>query len=583
MARLLQGKDIKGLVVMKDQFRRLLRGLGRKLLPQAVRGLINDAILDRQAKERREIISRLLEHRQPGAQPFRVLLWEPGGMDQLLSVTATIATALRLRGSEAHVVMCDGCLSGCILREQQDGVAIADWPKLCRSCAGSYRRAVEGFDLPYTGIGDYVGPQRRAELRGLADEVPLTEALTYCHEGVEVGRIAMSGAVRFLKGIPWEDYEEHEALLREYLYSSLVVTEGAIGAIEQIRPDCLLMSHDLYVDWGPAMSVGVARGLPVVNISGGYVPLFFYFHTINALDQRDPHLMTAGGWQERLAQPLTPAEDTRLEAYLDARFATALAGEILDPQPLEKQEFFQRLPAGKPVWCLFAHVNWDEVFNFTPMAFDTVNDWLLESVRAMIDLPKVTWLIKIHPGEGILFQNFSSMELIQRHFPRLPEHIQLISPDAPLNPYELFPYLDGGITVSGTAGLELAVQGKPVILAGEAHYGGKGFTYDGFRREDYLGLLGRAHRIPRLDVAAQTRARQYAYAFFIQRQIKLDFFTNNDRQQPIDFSRLDELFPGRQPEIDMVCDRIRTGGDFMLDEASIGRVVDGLLASVHSK
>jgi hypothetical protein len=571
-------------MTFQETLLRLSRDLGRRLLPRAMRGRINDAILSRRVQQRRQVIIRLLEHANlTGSSPFRVLLWEPGGMDNLLSVTATISTALRLRGAEVHLVMCDGALSGCVLRELRDGAPIAAWPQRCFRCAGGYRRAVEEFDLPYTGIGDYVEPRRRVELRALAHDLPLAEALTYRHAGVEAGRIAMSGAIRFLKGIPLEDYPDQELLLREYFYSSLVVTEAALGAIERLKPDCLLMSHDLYVDWGPAMSLGVMRGLPVVNISAAYVPLFFYLHTIRSLEQRDPHLMTAEGWQERLAHPLTQEEDDRLEAYLDARFATALAAEILNPMPLEKQEFFQRLPAAKPIWCLFAHVNWDEVFNFTPMAFDTVNDWLLASVKAMIDLPEVTWLVKIHPGEGMLFQNYSSMDMIHRHFPRLPEHIQLISPDAPLNPYELFPYLAGGITVCGTAGLELAVQGKPVILAGEAHYGGKGFTHDGFTREAYLPLLARAHRLPRLSSAAQAIARQYAYAYFIQRQIKLDFFTNGDRQQPIDFGRLDGLLPGRQPEIDMICARIREGGDFLLDDATIARVVDGLLASVHPK
>ena len=424
---------------------------------------------------------------------------------------------------------------------------------------------------------------RRNELRALANDIPLAEALSFCHAGVEAGRIAMSGAIRFLKGAPWEDYKEREPLLREYLYSSLVVTEAAQGAIERFQPDCLQMSHDLYVDWGPAMNLGVTLGLPVSIISAGYIPLFFYFYNILAMDRSDPHLLSAAAWRERQAQPLTPSENARLDAYLDARFATALAKEILNPMPLEKQEFFQGLPPGKPVWCLFAHVNWDEVFNFTPMAFDTVNDWLLESIRAMIDLPEVTWLVKMHPGEIPLVQEHSSLGLIQRHFPRLPDHIQLIAPDAPLNPYELFPYLNGGITVCGTAGLELAVQGKPVILAGEAHYGGKGFTYDGYNREDYIRGLRQAHLMPKLATEAQTRARKYAYAYFLQRQIKLDFFLDDNRQQPIDFSRLDRLLPGRTPEIDLVCARIREGGDFMLDEESIARVVDPLLSLVKKK
>ena len=56
------------------------------------------------------------------------------------------------------------------------------------------------------------------------------------------------------------------------------------------------------------------------------------------------------------------------------------------------------------------------------------------------------------------------------------------------NPFDFFQLVDGDVTVYGTSGLELALLGKPVILAGEAHYGGKGFTYDGLSQNSYKEL-----------------------------------------------------------------------------------------------
>ena len=60
---------------LKDHLWRVSRSLGRKLLPQTVRDLMNDAILDRQMQPRRAVVTRLLERCNPDAsRPFRVLV-----------------------------------------------------------------------------------------------------------------------------------------------------------------------------------------------------------------------------------------------------------------------------------------------------------------------------------------------------------------------------------------------------------------------------------------------------------------------------------------------------------------------------
>jgi hypothetical protein len=50
----------------------------------------------------------------------------------------------------------------------------------------------------------------------------------------------------------------------------------------------------------------------------------------------------------------------------------------------------------------------------------------------------------------------------------------MIPAEEEISPLEFFQLLDGGVSVYGTAGLELALQGKPVVLSGEGTLRWKG-------------------------------------------------------------------------------------------------------------
>ena len=69
--------------------------------------------------------------------------------------------------------------------------------------------------------------------------------------------------------------------------------------------------------------------------------------------------------------------------------------------------------------------------------------------------------------------------------------------------------VDGGVTCYGTTGLEITLMGKPVILAGTAHYSGKGFTYDSVNKNDYLSKLEKAHQLGKLNKLQITNAYKY--------------------------------------------------------------------------
>ena len=63
-------------------------------------------------------------------------------------------------------------------------------------------------------------------------------------------------------------------------------------------------------------------------------------------------------------------------------------------------------------------------------------------------------------------------------FGKVPENLTIIEPDTEINTLSFIDFIDYGITVRGTIGLELSSFGKVVVTAGSGRYDGNGFTLD---------------------------------------------------------------------------------------------------------
>jgi hypothetical protein len=92
-----------------------------------------------------------------------------------------------------------------------------------------------------------------------------------------------------------------------------------------------------------------------------------------------------------------------------------------------------------------------------------------------------------------------------------------VPPDSPFNTYDVIDLADFGLVYTTTAGLEMAMAGVPVIVAGRTHYRGRGFTHDPRSWDEYAGTIETLVRRPRgerLPVEQVDLAWRYAYRFF---------------------------------------------------------------------
>ena len=170
---------------------------------------------------------------------------------------------------------------------------------------------------------------------------------------------------------------------------------------------------------------------------------------------------------------------------------------------------------------IFSHILYDTIFHYGDELFQDYATWLIETVKVAIENSRVDWFIKLHPSnlwrgefQSLLGGKYEEEEIIARHIGALPAHVHLVKADTPISPFSWYQIADYGISVRGTAGLEMACFGKPVITAGTGRYEGKGFTIDPGSVDEYRSIL---LTLPTLDplTPAQTQlAVRYAHGLF---------------------------------------------------------------------
>jgi len=521
----------------------------------------------------RSAIARFLRrHARPLQPKSTVLVWDLGNFPEIVARNGLFATALKVRGQRTHTILCDGTPVACVRRGIELPEVMEEWPRKCAQCSRDAMEVARKYCLDVSWVGEYVSEARRREFLQIAESLPLNEILEYVHLGTNAGWMAWSSLNRHMKGLlidPAQITPEQALIFRKYLYAALVNVHAANEATTAHSPVSVLTSHGIYVDFAPPMMIAFQKGLAAVSWSSAYADGHHYFTVLKGADQPlYQGISSSEPWQQRAATPLTAAEEERLNAFLHHRYFRSGARDIGVVSGPESAEALRRkigLRPGKPVFCVFAHVNWDVCLGLSSAIFANSNVWIIETIKRVMQNTAVDWIIRIHPSERTDGTILSTADVINAEFPRLPGHIKVLTADSDINSYGLYQLIDGGITIFGTVGIELTSMGKPAIVAGQAHYANKGFTIDSASAAEYFGTLDRAASIAPLGAEQTALARRYAYWFFVQRHIPI---RSVDLKQghwgDLDLARIEMLLPGRDRIMDSVCRNIVEGKDFIL-------------------
>ena len=138
-----------------------------------------------------------------------------------------------------------------------------------------------------------------------------------------------------------------------------------------------------------------------------------------------------------------------------------------------------------PIIAVYAS-NWFDLPHMYGMShFRDFLDWLRATVAAAYDNSRVNWLFKAHPCDD-WYGGITLSDLMPR---RAPGHVQLVP--RTWNGAALMEAADGLVTYHGTAGIEFAAIGKPVLLADRGWYHELGIGWWPRSRAAYVEALSR--------------------------------------------------------------------------------------------
>jgi hypothetical protein len=162
------------------------------------------------------------------------------------------------------------------------------------------------------------------------------------------------------------------------------------------------------------------------------------------------------------------------------------------PDKRQTERFAARYALGandeRPLVAIYSHVWFDYPHTFAMSNFTDLLDWMQSTLKQISRNKEVIWLLKPHPTDqwygGTRLADFAK---------DLPPHVKICPEDTDSMTVQLA--VDGVVTVHGTAGIEAAARGVPVLCADRSYYTDWDFTHRAESREYYGELLSNIQKL----------------------------------------------------------------------------------------
>lgn len=464
-----------------------------------------------------------------------------------------IAQALRLRGANVRFITCGGGLEICDRANTWEAP-----PMPCATCSRYVDSSIDAHGFPRRAIRDgwaHADPLPWPEL----DEVSGIDLPSVVDGGMTLGELVDIPTKWFLMTARLDDDPLASLTYRRFLRSARRVVKGLSAALDEIQPDTVVLLNGLFFFESICWELCRERNINVVTYERGLIKETLLFARGRAACLLD----ISPVWDKVRAVPLTPAENAELDSYMEER----KHGRRTIDRFWQDAQFdgLERRASGRTV-ALFTNLTWDSAVIGQEVAFDNIQAWVAAAVEHFATRAEHELLIRVHPAEVKLpgKQTRDPIEaFLAARFPELPPNVRVIAARDPISSYPIMAACDAGLVFTSTTGLELALHGKPVIVAGQTHYRDRGFTVDVSDPAQFAARLDEVLHDPSRYVPDVDMVRRYAYSFFFRAPIG----SPGVEEHILGLARLtvddlSDLAPGRNPDVDRICDGIMGSGDF---------------------
>jgi hypothetical protein len=316
-----------------------------------------------------------------------------------------------------------------------------------------------------------------------------------------------------------EDIDKSDPLYQLRYERNRLAAQNARAWLAAHKPDVIILPNGTIQEMGILFRVAQYFDIPTVTFEFGDKREHIWLAQNDEIMRHD----TSSLWAARGNEPLKEDQLEQLHdlfsARQDAKTWKNFTRQWQDTPTEGGSAVRKKLNLDdRPVVLLATNVLGDSLTLDRQVFSRTMADWIEKSLNYFSDRKDVQLIIRVHPGET-LTHGTSMVDVVKNELSDIPDHIHLILPEEKINTYDILDIADLGLVYTTTVGLEMAMRGIPVVVAGETHYRDRGFTCDPNSWNEYVEilntLLGDLEHA-RLSQDQIELAWRYAYLFFFE-------------------------------------------------------------------
>jgi hypothetical protein len=497
----------------------------------------------------------------------RILIFSPYQLWGIHTIyEETIAKACHVRGAAVEYLLCDGLLPEC--DQHWDSKASSPRPfDLCHRCQTNAKANMDDLGFPFRWLGDFVSPVEKAAAFAWAQGVKPSELPEASFNEFPIGQWVLSSVLSYFRQHPPELNNWHVvSVYRGFLFSAAIVATGLGNYLEANRIDAALLFNGRQSITRVALEIFQQRGIPVLTheraeYQRGYINVKPNAHCMSPV----PFEAFWNMWGQ---VPLTRESlDAASQWLIERRYGANLAWIPFNKSSVRNSSLRASMNLGqdKRLWALFTSST-DEVAADPLMQgpYESQAAWVHEVVHWVGLRDDVELVIKVHPnlgGNSYIGKAVNELRTYQEMKLALPANVRIVWPEDSVSAYSLAEEADVGLTFGSTIGLEMAMLGKPVLLASRWMYGLGSKILTVHSKESLPEMLEKclhAHTDREIQRQAFRLAYYYIFRFELPFQ-SVKVLSVSEFRAKLNYVDPQDLAPGKDDSLDHICDFLIKG------------------------
>lgn len=337
-------------------------------------------------------------------------------------------------------------------------------------------------------------------------------------------------------------------ILKGYFRETVIYLTGLRKILSGQNVAAVMYAHGATYTSRCALEIAQRLGITTVAVDGPFISDRFYADNSSGMII-NRHALASSVWHRLRARVLTAEEKQKLRDAIRSLSERKQFNHSTDDSMNFKELCkFYKIPEGKPIALLICQFMIDASIVYDSEVFPDP----IEFITQVIDFfqAQEDWylIVSLHPyeavgsgnslvtGEPRRFDNITLQNLQEKGYSGGGKFC--IVSGRTVSTRVIMENANLGITLSSQAGLEMLMLGKPVVVAGNAAYKDKGFTFDVTCAELLEPVLKFAISSPTLTDLQKEKIEVLAYSLIFEYSFPKDA-TKLGR-------RFDDLFRARQ-------------------------------------